>query len=131
MTTTIRSYAKRSGDIAVVRFDFREYAASVGVPLTYRMRADAGITVSTTLPASNQIDLAISGGALGRTYLFGMEARTADLRSLLDLRRMRIREPANSDTAALDVVVDGVLLTVLTDDIGVELTDDAGDLLVG
>ena len=88
------AYVKRPSDVMAIPFTFDEFIAEHG-PVTYVIRADAGLSVTQQPEDASGITLEVSAGAVGRVYQFGVEARSADgFEMELKLRTMRVREPA-------------------------------------
>jgi hypothetical protein len=92
---------KRPTDIRTERFDFRTFVAQVvaeGVPIedvSYTLRATAGITISASVfNVDGQLDVTISGGAVGVVYDYGIEAKTPEGDSAVDMRKVRVRDPS-------------------------------------
>lgn len=84
---------KRPDQRLVVTFDFTSFAAMVAPdPVIYELHAEAGPTFNELSNISGLITLEITGGTLGRHYLYGYEALTDNGGSASDTRRLRIRD---------------------------------------
>lgn len=122
------SYTKRPKDALAVEFDFTAFAQANG-PATYLLKAEPGITVAATVASPDVMHLLVTGGAIGRVYRFGFEARNDEGDSLVDMRILRIREPwdatGQDDTVKVDA--DGLWHSVRGGD--VVLTDEHGNTL--
>lgn len=93
MTLTSTSTVKRPSETLSVTFDFTEFVAAVAPSeVTYMLRGELGPTFLLASNTAGLIELLIFGGESGRTYLFGYEARTADGQSVVDTRRLRVRD---------------------------------------
>lgn len=88
-------HAKRPNDTLRVTFDFRPFVAAISPDTPkYIGHGDTGPGYKVISNVGGLITLDITGGALGRVYVFGYEVTTSDgTESVLDIRRLRIREP--------------------------------------
>jgi hypothetical protein len=127
---------KRPTDIVTVRFDFREFVTRVvaeGVAVedvSYTLRAQAGVTISASLvDNAGLLDVVVSGGAIGVVYDYGIEAKTPEGDSSVDVRKVRVRDP--SLFPVLPTTGETVLGTFhLVTDTGDDLVTEAGDFLI-
>lgn len=111
---------KRPDDIAIDLFDFRSFATSVGSPVTYLMRAEAGPVISQEEIQPGLFKLTIYGGRLGRVYAYGMEARSESGDSEVFSRTLRIREVSSLGD-----------VPVITPTLEIYLVDEDGNALIG
>jgi hypothetical protein len=121
----VKAYSKRPSDSISVTFDFRPFATGVSpAVVTYSLKSQTGIYIEQQQPQAGLFVLSLYGGIAGRHYIFGIEARSTDGMSKLDLRRLRVREPIESVTA---VDINPSTVFILVDNAGNVLVD-AGDL---
>lgn len=97
------NYIKRPSDVLDAEFDLRDFVAAVGLQgvapedVSFRLRNEPGIDVSSTMPVIGLIHMRISGGTMGRVYLVGVEATTTDGDSRVEMSRVRVRDPSLFD----------------------------------
>jgi hypothetical protein len=55
------------------------------------------LTIATENPETGLINATVSSGAMGRVYDVGMEGRTTAGDSIVDMRKVRVRDPSLFD----------------------------------
>lgn len=98
------NYIKRPSDVLDAVIDLRDFVAEVAAQgiapedVTFRLRNDPGINVTSTMPEIGLLKLRVSGGVMGRVYLVGAEASTPDGDSQIEMSRVRVRDPSLFDS---------------------------------
>jgi len=94
------NYIKRPSDVIDAQFDLRDFVAAVGLQgvapedITFTVRNETGITVTSNMTTIGLLDLRVSGGTIGRVYVIGVEATTVDGDSRVEVSRVRVRDPS-------------------------------------
>jgi hypothetical protein len=129
-------YIKRPSDIITVQFDLREWVAdrvaegAVEEDIEFRLRATSGLAIETESSVTGLINATVSGGDMGRVYDIGMEARTIDGDSMVDMRKVRVRDPSLFDLLPSETEIPIGGGNRFVTDGGEYLVTDTGDYLV-
>lgn len=97
------NYIKRPNDVLDAEFDLRDFVASVAAQgvapgdVAFKLRNEPGISVTSEMPEVGLIKMRVSGGLVGRVYQIGVEASTADGDSMVEMSRVRVRDPSLFD----------------------------------
>jgi hypothetical protein len=112
-----QTYTVRPSELAAIQFDFRDWVAArvaegqTAGTLVFEMRFSAGLTVNSTSPEIGLIDVTATSTRIGGVFEIGIEGRAPDGDSIVDVRKVRVRDPSvfeqlPEDESAVDFVVD-------------------------